>query len=114
MKKSKQAKAREFTEAERAKIICRDRGECIFCRQRYHMEKANWFALEVKAIMHYIPRAQNGLGIEKNGAVGCQFHHEMMDNGNSGRRAEMLEMFREYLKSRYPGWNEADLVYRKW
>ena len=55
-----------------------------------------------------------GLGIPKNGAVGCQYHHEMLDNGNTGRRGEMLEIFREYLMQQYPDWNEQELVYSKW
>lgn len=38
----------------------------------------------------------------------------MLDNGNMGRREEMLEMFKEYLQEHYPDWNEDELVYSKW
>lgn len=114
MKKSKQARAREFSKKEREKILCRDNGECIFCKMKYRMENANPFVLGIREIMHYIPRSQNGLGIEQNGAVGCKHHHEMMDNGNKGRREEMLGLFRDYLQSFYPEWDEKSLKYRKW
>ncbi len=80
----------------------------------YHMERANWYGKEIKSIMHYIPRSHNGLGIAKNGAVGCQYHHEMLDNGNEGRRREMLMLFRSYLQDHYTDWKENTLVYSKW
>lgn len=114
MKKSRQAKAREFSAKERKAVHERDERQCIFCRMDYHMEKATPYGLYVKGIMHYIPRSRNGLGIARNGAVGCQYHHEMLDNGNRGRREEMLELFRSYLKSHYTDWDEEGLVYRKW
>ena len=53
-------------------------------------------------------------GIPQNGAVGCQYHHEMLDNGSKGKRDEMLEIFRSYLKDSYPDWDEKNLVYDKW
>lgn len=113
-KKSKQARAREFSPKIRQEILYRDNASCIFCRIGYHMEGATWLAKDIKSIMHYIPRAKGGLGIPQNGAVGCQHHHEMMDNGNHGRRQEMLGIFRSYLMEQYPDWNEEELVYSKW
>lgn len=112
--KSKQAKAHEFTAAARKEIMFRDRNECIFCRKQYRMQGAAWLDKEVKSIMHYIPRSKGGLGIPQNGAVGCAYHHDMMDNGNKGNRGEMLGIFRAYLQEHYPEWNEAELVYDKW
>lgn len=114
MSRSKQARAREFSPAARKEIIRRDYRECIFCKLQYEMEGADWLAVEVKSIMHYIPRSQGGLGIPENGVVGCQWHHDMMDNGNRGKREEMLNIFREYLKKHYPGWDKKKLVYDKW
>lgn len=52
--------------------------------------------------------------IPQNGALGCQSHHEMLDNGNKGRREEMLQMFRQYLQDHYPDWSEEALTYSKW
>lgn len=114
MKKSRQARQREFSLKARKEIADRDNCECIFCKRQYKMEHAGWLSLEMKSIMHYIPRSKNGRGIPQNGAVGCQYHHEMLDNGKSGNRNEMLEIFREYLISYYPDWNEEELVYSKW
>lgn len=111
---SKQARAREFSAKERKKIYQRDDGKCIYCVKQYRMEKATWLGLEIKSVMHYIPRSHNGLGIEQNGAIGCQYHHEMLDNGSGGNREEMLDIFREHLSTRYPEWNEEMLVYSKW
>ncbi len=112
-KKSKQAKAREFSTKARKEIRCRDAGQCIFCTMEYRMEQANWLEKEMLSVMHYIPRSKNGLGIPQNGAMGCQYHHNMLDNGNQGARKEMLKLFREYLQSKYEDWDETKLVYSK-
>ena len=114
MKKSKQARAREFTQKERKLIRERDRNQCIFCAAGWETEGATSMALSTLSIMHYIPRSQNGLGIPQNGAIGCQWHHEMLDNGNKGNRDEMLELFRDYLRSKYSDWDNTKLVYSKW
>lgn len=114
MRKSKQAREREFSLKDRKEIADRDNCECIFCVIGYRMEGASELSLAMKSIMHYIPRSKNGKGIPQNGAVGCQWHHNMLDNGNLGNRKEMLKIFRDYLKSCYPDWNEKDLVYSKW
>lgn len=114
MAKSKQAKAREFNEKARKEIKARDCEKCIFCTMGYRMEKADWLEQQILSVMHYIPRSRNGLGIPQNGALGCQYHHHMLDNGNEGAREEMLQMFREYLQRHYPDWSEDKLVYSKW
>ena len=90
-KMSKQARAREFNAASRQIIKERDLYQCIFCRMEYHMEDVTWYGQQLQSIMHYIPRSRGGLGIPQNGALGCQSHHEMLDNGNKGRREEMLQ-----------------------
>lgn len=109
----KRARKAEFDQKTRRIIEQRDNG-CIFCQMHYHMEKAFLLDLNVFSIMHYIPRGQNGLGIEQNGAVGCHYHHTMMDNGNESRREEMLQLFQEYLMSCYDDWDESKLKYDKW
>ncbi len=111
---SKAAKAREFSTKAREKIFFRDAGQCIFCKKNYHMEESTWLSREALSVMHYIPRSKNGLGIPENGALGCLHHHTMLDNGKDGRREEMLQIFRDYLKSKYPEWNEEMLIYNKW
>ncbi len=113
-KKSKQARKREFNEAARREIYYRDCMQCIFCRMGYRTENMTWLDGQILGVMHYIPRSRNGLGIPKNGALGCQYHHNMLDNGAQGVRKEMLGLFRDYLKRHYPDWNEKELVYSKW
>lgn len=110
---TKETRSREFKPKTRKLIIERDE-TCIFCKMGYHMEDVERKGQGPFSIMHYISRAQNGLGIEQNGALGCQTHHDMLDNGYQGRRSEMLELFEEYMIEKYPDWNKKDLVYRKW
>lgn len=109
----KRARKAEFTTQARRTIENRD-GGCIFCKMKYHMEKATWMDCNVLSIMHYIPRSKGGMGVERNGALGCHYHHTMLDNGNEGRREEMLGIFKDYLMQQYEGWNEEDLIYDKW
>ena len=112
MKRSTRAK--EFSTKTREVIKERDKTSCIFCKMGYHMKSTTQAGYLMKSIMHYIPRSQGGLGIEQNGAIGCQYHHELLDNGNKGLRGEMLELFKEYLQEHYPNWNEQDLIYKKY
>ena len=58
---------------------------------------------------HYIPRSQGGLGVEENILTLCPNCHGLYDN--SPVRAELKEEFTEYLKSKYAGWNEQNLIY---
>lgn len=111
MKKS--ARARQFTPKAREEIYARDRG-CIFCDKEYHMEKADYFMLNILEVMHVVPKSQGGLGVATNGVLGCKYHHTMMDNGNEGLRDEMIDFCKEYLGQQYDGWAEADQMYSKW
>lgn len=109
----KRARKAEFDAKTRRYIEERDNG-CIFCQMRYRMEKAMYLELNIFSIMHFIPRSAGGLGIPENGAIGCQYHHNMLDNGNDGHRKEMLELFEEYLKSVCDDWDKSKLKYNKW
>ena len=60
---------------------------------------------------HFISRAQGGLGIPENGLTLCPECHRRYDQ--STNRNQMREYFRAYLESRYPDWNEDELIYRK-
>lgn len=108
---SRRSLACEFSRAAREEIEERD-GGCIFCKMGYFPDRDG--APKFYSIMHYVSRAKGGLGIPQNGAVGCQWHHNMLDNGNNGRREEMMELFREYLKLHYEEWEEENLKYNKW
>ena len=73
---SKRSKACEFTPKVRRAIKDRDRGRCIFCSL---LGNSGYPATQ---IMHYVGRAQGGLGVEKNGALGCVYHHQQLDNSD--------------------------------
>lgn len=60
---------------------------------------------------HFISRAQGGLGIEENILTLCTGCHRRYDQTTD--RAKMREFFKEYLKSRYPEWDESKLYYKK-
>ena len=113
--KSKRTKACDISSKVRQQVQSRDQG-CIFCQANYMMPPEDEFGTcrGMLQIMHYIPRSQGGLGIPENLAIGCVWHHNMMDNGNLGLREQMLMFFEEYLKARYEGWDREKLFYSKW
>lgn len=108
MRQAKPKTRREFSEQVRAAIKERD-GDCIFCRMNYRVDDECGFFLQ---IMHYVGRAQGGLGVERNGALGCAKHHSMLDN--SKYHKEMKGMFADYLAGLYKGWDPKGLVDNKW
>lgn len=73
---------------------------CIYCGSPYALPEA-----------HYLPRSHLGLGIEENILTLCRECHEAYDR--SRKREEMKAFFKDYLQSKYPDWNENDLVYKK-
>lgn len=79
----------------------RDGGNCIFCGA----PGDPW--------CHYIGRAQGGIGIEQNVLTMCAEHHRLFDQGTKPQRMALQSIARDYLKARYPGWNENGLIYRK-
>jgi len=64
--------------------------------------------------MHYISRAHGGLGIPENIVTGCMRCHYDYDFGDRDTRETIQITIREYLMDKYPDWDEAKLVYRKW
>lgn len=112
-KSSKRTRKTEFSQKERKRIYSRD-GGCIFCQMGYcpGME-ADRYGRSVIETMHYIPRSQGGLGIAENAALGCKYHHMMLDNGSGGRRQEMRALMAEHLRRCYPEWQEDKLYYAK-
>lgn len=59
---------------------------------------------------HYIKRSKGGLGIEENITTMCGRCHEAFDGA---WRKHLLPRVRDYLKSKYPEWDEEKLIYRK-
>lgn len=98
---SKRSKATDIPRKVKERVWERDGGQCIICHSPYAMPNA-----------HYIRRSQGGLGIEQNVVTLCLDCHNRFDNGD--KREEFGNIIRDYLKSQYPGWDEKELVYRKW
>lgn len=112
---SKRSRACEFSQKVREQIKERDQG-CIFCRLGYMLPPEDEFMTMTGTyqIMHFIPRSHGGLGIPENGAVGCLWHHNMLDNGNRDNRDDMLILFEAYLRARHKDWDKKKLTYSKW
>ena len=112
---SKRSKACNIPNKIRQQVKERDQG-CIFCHLGYRLPPEDEFITTTGTpqIMHFIPRSQGGRGIPQNLAQGCVWHHNMLDNGNLGNRAEMLNLFEAYLRIYYPDWKREELIYNKW
>lgn len=112
--KMKLARQLEFAERDRNAIKKRDREACVFCALGYCMPQKGEWTGDAMQVMHIVPRAQLGLGIEQNGVLGCVYHHQMMDNGNQGRRKEMISILEDRMRQYYPGWTRESVIYRKY
>lgn len=111
--KKKLSSRMEFTAKERRKIHERDRERCVFCEMGYQMPEDPAYCRTGLQIMHIVPRSQLGMGVEQNGALGCVYHHTMMDNGNTGHRKEMQTILEDRMKRLYPGWSRESVTYKK-
>lgn len=85
----------------------RDNGRCIICGDTRAFPNA-----------HYIPRSSGGLGIEQNIVTLCSNFadnhcHYTYDFGTAEQHNAIKEKIRDYLKSKYPGWNEENLRYKR-
>lgn len=94
----RQTKETKITAAVKCRVWERD-GGCIICRRPGSPDA------------HFISRAQGGKGVEQNIVTLCRECHTKYDQ--SEERREIRDMIQSYLISKYPGWDEADLVYRK-
>ena len=112
---SARSRACEFSEKARQQIKERD-GGCIFCQLGYMLPPEDEFTLMTGTyqIMHFVPRSHGGLGIPEYGAMGCLWHHNMLDNGNRENRDDMLTIFEAYLRARCKDWDKEQLIYNKW
>lgn len=98
--RSKRARALDISPKVKKAVWERDGERCIFCGDHRAMPNA-----------HIVPRSQGGLGVEENVVTACIGCHHKLDN--TEERREMLEKAKEYVTGIYPGWNEADVIYRK-
>ncbi len=97
--KSKRSKATDIPQSVKIIVYARDEGMCIFCG-RSGLPNA-----------HYVARSQGGLGIEENIITACPVCHQRLDNSTDRKRMKLIAA--EYLREKYPGWDERNLVYRK-
>lgn len=98
--KSKRTKACEIRKTVKGKVWERDNYLCVLCGRAGD------------PVAHFIPRSHNGRGIPENIVTLCPECHRAFDN--STQRPEMKRKIRAYLTTKYPYWDEEDLVYRKW
>lgn len=97
----KRTKALSISPKVKKAVYERDGGCCVWCG-----------SLEGQPNAHYIPRSQGGLGIEENILTLCWKCHLQFDQ--TTERPKMREYFKEYLKSKYPEWDESELYYQKY
>lgn len=98
-KRHKMTVACDISPEVKRKVEERDNGRCVICGNR-GLPNA-----------HFISRAQCGLGIEENIVCLCPQCHHDFDNGD--KREEYGAQIEAYLRSRYPFWEKAGLVYNK-
>lgn len=107
--KSKRSKATDIPMLVKEKVFARDKGRCVVCGNTYN----------VMPNAHYISRSKGGLGIEENIVTLCteltvNKCHRKYDFGTKEERKKIGNIIKEYLQSKYPNWNEKELVYKKW
>lgn len=96
----KRTKALSISKSVKDTVWKRDGGCCVLCGSPCAQPNA-----------HYISRAQGGLGIERNIVTLCANCHRRYDQ--TADRAEIRLDLREYLESKYPDWDESQLIYKK-
>lgn len=106
----KDTRARDFDKSAKIAISERDSIDgwpcCVYCGRPAPSENPLAFSNA-----HYISRAQLGLGVPENGLTLCPECHRKYDQSTA--RKEMKHFLGEYLKSKYPGWDESKLYYRR-
>lgn len=96
----KRTKALQIPMSVKRKVYERDGGCCIWC------------GCPGDPVVHFIAKSQGGRGIEENIVCGCYFCHTQYDQ--TDQRERYRDKAREYLKSKYPDWDESNLYYKKW
>lgn len=108
-KRSARAKATDITPQVKQEVFLRDNGRCVVCGNM----------VNVMPNAHYIPRSAGGLGIPENIVTLCtnlteNKCHYKFDFGSKEEREEIGKIIENYLRSKYPDWNPANLIYKKY
>lgn len=98
--KSRRTKATDIPSTVKEIVYARDNGLCIWCGR----PGQPW--------CHFIARSQGGLGIPENIITGCNECHSAYDQ--TTQRDMYRQVAKDYLRSKYPDWDETKLVYDKW
>lgn len=106
--KSKRSKSTDISQRVKQIVWERDGGKCVVCGNSYN----------VMPNAHYIPRSKGGLGIEQNIVTLCtEFTknkcHRKYDFGSYEERQYIEQVIKNYLKTKYPDWDEENLVFRR-
>lgn len=108
--KAKRTKALEIPLEVKKAVADRDSIDgwvcCVFCGKP--TPPTNQLAF---SNAHYISRGQGGLGVEENILSLCWECHLKYDQSTD--RPKMKAFFKDYLKTKYPDWDEEKLVYKK-
>ena len=97
--KHRQTKATDISPAVKKAVWERDCECCIICGSIYAAPEA-----------HYIPRSSGGLGVEQNIVTLCRACHDLFH-----QEVEWVKLaVRDYLRSKYDGWDDLDLHYHKY
>lgn len=106
---NKRTKALAIPKTVKDAVYKRDKGICVLCGSNMG-----------EPVAHVVRRSQGGLGIEKNIVTLCPSCHRAYDEGTNIRRfgkgATRESLYCHlvaHLKSFYPDWNKADMIYRK-
>lgn len=97
----RETKATSIAPAVKKSVWERDFGRCVLCGTH-----------KAGPHCHFIRRAQGGLGIEQNIFTGCEKCHREFDS--EATDGPLHKEVMQYLKGWYVGWDEADLVYKKY
>jgi len=97
---NRRTKALAIPKTVKDRVWERDGGCCVYCGSPL-----------AAPVAHYIARSHGGLGIEENILTLCDACHRRYDQSTA--RRSMREYFREYLQSKYPEWDEDELIYRR-
>jgi 5-methylcytosine-specific restriction endonuclease McrA len=96
---NRRTKALAIPAAVKRRVRERDGGLCVLCGR------------PGEPVCHFISRAQAGLGIEENIWTGCVECHRAYDQGIN--RYQIRQRLAGYFRSKYPGWDDLTLVYKK-
>lgn len=99
---SKRTKATSISQSVKEIVWERDNRCCIFCGMPLPMSMA---------CVHFISRANGGLGIKENIVTGCMDCHRKLDQ--SINRKSMTNFVRQYLDKFYPLFDDDKRIYKK-